>query len=433
MNIAIVGCGLIGRKRAVALSTDHQSKLVIVADIDAARVEHLAREHGCQATTDWEQVVNHQQVEAVIVSTVNKFLMPIAVAALERGKHVLCEKPLGRNASEAQRMVEAARTCHSERSEGSLVLKTGFNHRHHPAIWQAHELCSSGAIGPLMFIRSVYGHGGRVGYDKEWRADPDLAGGGELLDQGVHIIDLCRWFLGDFTEVTGYTGTYFWDLGRFGTVNAIAPQAKRSGGEQWTVNSNQYSVDSKTQVPSSKFQSPISNFSERSGDPRRGREVERPALSTGQAPTTEPPDYLTTKLPNYPTSLRLEDNGFAMLRTAAGQIATFHTSWTQWKNRFTFEVFGRDGYVIVDGLGGSYGTEKLIVGHRRPESGPPIEECYEFPGPDLSWQAEWQEFTSAIRENRQPLANGEDGLQVMQLIDAMYRSSRTGQVVKLDN
>lgn len=101
--------------------------------------------------------------------------MPIAVAALERGKHVLCEKPLGRNVSEAQRMVDAARVHY-------VVLKTGFNHRHHPAIWKAHELCTSGAIGPLMFLRCVYGHGGRPGYDKEWRADPDLAGGGEFRE-----------------------------------------------------------------------------------------------------------------------------------------------------------------------------------------------------------------------------------------------------------
>jgi predicted dehydrogenase len=130
---------------------------------------------------------------------------------------------------------------------------------------------------------------------------------------------------------------------------------------------------------------------------------------------------------------RLEDNAFALLRTADGQIAQFHTSWTQWKNRFTFEVFGRDGYVCVEGLGGSYGTESLEVGRRKREGGAPDVETFEFPGPDLSWQAEWQEFTSAIREGRQPLANGEDGLQAMRLIAAIYESARTGQVVRLES
>ena len=96
-------------------------------------------------------------------------------------------------------------------------------------------------------------------------------------------------------------------------------------------------------------------------------------------------------------------------------------------------MFGRDGYVRVDGLGGSYGPERLEVGRRKMEGGSPEVEVLEFPGPDLSWQAEWQEFTSAIREGRQPLANGEDGLQAMRLIDAIYKSARTGQVVRMEN
>ncbi len=262
MRIAIVGCGLIGRKRAAALATDHESKLIIVADIDAARAEQLAREQSCQATTDWEQVVNHPQIEAVIVSTVNKFLMPIAVAALERGKNVLVEKPMARNLAEARQVLHAANrvsaiadsainhlssaTRHSSLAtrHSSPALGVGFNHRHHPAIRQAHALCASGAIGSLMFVRCAYGHGGRPGYDKEWRADADLAGGGELLDQGVHVVDLCRWFLGDFTQVFGSTATYFWDLGYFGTAG-----------------SRQQAVISNIHFPTSNLQFPISNNS----------------------------------------------------------------------------------------------------------------------------------------------------------------------------
>jgi predicted dehydrogenase len=128
---------------------------------------------------------------------------------------------------------------------------------------------------------------------------------------------------------------------------------------------------------------------------------------------------------------QLEDNAFVMLRTLDGRIAHWHTSWTQWKNRFSFEVFGRDGYLLVNGLGGSYGTETLTVGYRRPESGPPIEERFEFSGPDLSWQVEWQEFVSAIRDGRQPLASGEDGVRTMRAVAAIYESARTGQLVRL--
>lgn len=363
MNVGIVGCGLIGKRRANVITQSLDDNLQIVADVDESRAKSVAAEIGCLATTDWREVVARDDVEAIIVSTPNKFLMPVTVAALEHGKHVLVEKPMARNLIEAEQVLQAA--VRRPRS----AVGVGFNHRYHPAIWKAHELCTQGAIGPLMFIRAVYGHGGRPGYDKEWRADPELSGGGELLDQGVHIIDLCRWFLGEFSEAAGFIGTCFWDLGYFLSVKDDQPSAI---GYQ---------------------QSEISN-------------------------------------PKSEIRNQLEDNAFVLLLTVSGQVAQFHTSWTQWKNRFTFEVFGREGYVRVEGLGGSYGPERLEVGRRKAEGGVPEIEVLDFPGPDLSWQAEWQEFTSAIREGRQPLANGEDGLQAMRLIAAIYESARTGQVVR---
>jgi predicted dehydrogenase len=344
-RVGIVGCGLIGKRRAT-VARESGDRVVAVADVDPGRAQSLAQENGCAWTQDWRDVVGRPDVDVVVVSTVNKILAPVTIAAARAGKHVLCEKPLGRNAREAQEMVEAAR-------QAGVILKTGFNHRHHPAIWRAHELSDQGAIGPLLFIRAIYGHGGRPGYDKEWRADADLCGGGELLDQGVHIVDLCRWFMGDFTEVFSATATYFWDLGYFAPENSQIAD-RRS---------------------------------------------------------------------------RLEDNAFGILRTAGGQTAQFHTSWTQWKNRFSFEAFGRDGYVRVEGLGGSYGVERLEFARRKPEGGAPNVEIVEYPGSDLSWQVEWQEFTTAIREGRQPLASDEDGLQTMRVIAALYRSSRCGQMV----
>src|SRR5207237_7906533 len=94
----------------------------------------------------------------------------------------------------------------------NVLVKVGFNHRFHPAFRKARTLFDAGAIGPLLYIRARYGHGGRLGYEREWRADPRLSGGGELLDQGVHLIDLARWFAGDFTQVTGHVASYFWPI-----------------------------------------------------------------------------------------------------------------------------------------------------------------------------------------------------------------------------
>ena len=88
----------------------------------------------------------------------------------------------------------------------------GFNHRYHRAFRKAREIFDSGALGEMMFVRGRYGHGGRPGYDKEWRAVPELSGGGELIDQGMHLIDLARWFLGDFEKVQGHIATYFWNM-----------------------------------------------------------------------------------------------------------------------------------------------------------------------------------------------------------------------------
>ena len=332
-HIAIVGAGLIGNKRAAALHSVNGCALCWVADVDEQRAEVLAKQYDSQATTDWQCVVADGDVNIVIVSTVNKALAQIAISALKMGKHVLCEKPLGRNPQESQMILESA-------EKNSVVLKTGFNHRHHPAVAKAKQLTDKGAIGRILFLRCRYGHGGRPGYEKEWRADKDLCGGGELLDQGVHVVDLFRYFAGDFSEAFGYTRTCFWNM-------------------------------------------------------------------------------------------QVEDNAFALFSNHNGVVASMHTSWTQWKNIFSLEIFGSEGYLIIEGLGGNYGIETLRVGRRRSKGGPPDEQVIEFPGPDISWQEEWKEFIAAIEQNREPIGNGWDGYQANRMIQAVYESAQKSQVVKI--
>lgn len=340
LGVSVVGCGLIGQRRAQIVFDSPNEFLTSVVDVDREKAELVAKNFDCKALTEWQEAINQAETDIVIVATPNKFLAPVAIAALNAGKHVLCEKPPGRNATETEQMVLAS-------EKNKRVLKVGFNHRYHPAVWKAHKLFEEGAIGRPMYIRAVYGHGGRPGYDKEWRGSADLSGGGEMLDQGVHIVDLCRWFLGDFSEVYASSGTFFWQLG------------------------------------------------------------------------------------DFPNGKQLEDNAFALLKTAAGQVAQLHTSWTQWKNRFSFEIFGEDGFLRIEGLGGSYGMETLSFGRRRPESGPPIMEDFEFSGEDLSWIDEWNDFTSAISQGSQPLSNGADGLNTMRVIAAFYQSAHSESVVRL--
>ena len=203
LNFAIIGCGLIGGKRAKALGAH---PLLYACDLNAERAAKLAQlVPGCVATTDVAQVLADPRVDAVIVATLNASLAPLSLAAVRAGKHVLVEKPGALNAAQL-RAVRAAASATGAR------VRLGYNHRFHPALRKARELVDSGVMGPMMFLRGRYGHGGRKGYDREWRADPALSGGGELIDQGVHMIDLAGWFLGDFPTVEGHATTSFWDM-----------------------------------------------------------------------------------------------------------------------------------------------------------------------------------------------------------------------------
>lgn len=309
-----------------------------MADVEGERAEAAGRDAGCAWTTSWADAVAREDVDAVVVATSNKWLSPVSLAALERGKHVLCEKPAGRTPDEVERLLEAA-------DAGGLTFKIGFNLRHAPAIARAHALCADGAIGDVTFLRARYGHGGRPGMESEWRCDAAVSGGGELLDQGVHLIDLGRWFAGDFGEVFAYTENYSW--------------------------------------------------------------------------------------PAPPGTEGVEDNAFVLLRAASGVVASLHVSWTQWKNVFSFEVFGTDGYVVVEGLGGSYGPCTLRHGRRRHEGGAPDESIEAFVGTEGSWTPEWQEFVSAIAENRPPLGSGLDALRASEAVHGAYESAGKGAAIVL--
>jgi predicted dehydrogenase len=202
-GVAIVGCGLIGQKRALALGG---CPLVICCDTQRIRAEELARRFpGAKAECDWSLAATNPEVEIVVVATTHDQLASVARLAAAAGKHVLIEKPGARRAGELDPVL-----CESERT-GARV-RVGFNHRYHRSLQAAHRIFREGVLGELMYVRGRYGHGGRPGYDREWRADPKISGGGELLDQGVHLIDLARWFLGDFSDVTGHIATYYWDM-----------------------------------------------------------------------------------------------------------------------------------------------------------------------------------------------------------------------------
>jgi predicted dehydrogenase len=324
LRFAIVGCGLIGRKRLNGLPSN---SLVAACDLILPRAGELASTAGqqCIATSDLDQALDAGP-DAVIVATLHSGLTPTAAACIRAGKHVLIEKPVATSVAELENLEDLAK-------KHGVLVRAGYNHRYHPAFLKAREIYETGSMGPLMFIRGRYGHGGRLGYEREWRADPRQSGGGELIDQGVHLIDLAGWFLGPWTAITGHTATYYWDM-------------------------------------------PV------------------------------------------------DDNAFLSLRNAAGNTAWLQASCTEWKNMFSFEIYGKYAKLHIEGLGGSYGPERLYHYQMLPQTGPPDTTIYEYSRGDESWSVETREFIQDIRLNRVPVPGLREAKATIAAVETIYAANR---------
>jgi predicted dehydrogenase len=221
INLAIIGCGLIGEKRATAIG--EFGKLTACYDQNSELTKSFALKHGCDASPDLNSIFENSEIQAVIIATRHDSLIELAIAAIAKGKHVLIEKPGGRNLEEFTVLLEKLRG-------EEQVVHIGYNHRYHRAIRRALDMTASGEIGEVMFLRARYGHGGRLGYNKEWRANKDVSGGGELIDQGSHLLDLSIAFLGDVELEFGATPNYYWEMPVEDNSFVVVKNAKGSIG-----------------------------------------------------------------------------------------------------------------------------------------------------------------------------------------------------------
>lgn len=204
-NVVIIGAGLQGNRRLPALLEDRRFKVTWVVDRVIRKAETMARRCYARYATDWHQAIGDKDVDVVLVLTYPDSHAEISIGALYAGKDVLCEKPLARTIDEAKDIVRTAKKT-------KRILKCGFNHRHHPGVAEAYRLFKQGVIGKPVFGRSRYGIAGRVGLEKEWRSDPKIVSGGQLMEQGIHLVDLFRWFLGEIDRVTGFTYAGHWPI-----------------------------------------------------------------------------------------------------------------------------------------------------------------------------------------------------------------------------
>jgi predicted dehydrogenase len=328
IRVGVIGVGGMGKRWAQVASEHPGSSVVAVCHPDDEKAEVFAKQFQCDASTVWQDICARKDVDAVVVATPHVLLTQVSRAALESGKHVFCEKPGGISSAAIHEGVRVA-------EQRGLRYRVNFNIRLHPAVALAKEKADAGAIGRLMFLKATYGHAGREGYEHEWWCDKAISGGGELIDQGSHIIDLANWFLGPFTSQATALETGFW---------RIAP---------------------------------------------------------------------------------LEDNAFVLLTNAHGQVAQLHASWTHWKKTFRLEAYGEKGYLLVDGLGGQYGLERLVQGERAFGREAPQEQSWEFPSepgrPDAALRNSWEEFLQSVEQGRDIGPSATDAVRTLKIIEAGYR------------
>lgn len=327
MRVGLVGIGGMGKRWAQVVSEHPESVLYAVCHLNQGRADAFAEQFGSKGYTDWQTLMEQDDIDAIVIATPHVLLTQVAQAALEAGKHVFCEKPGGISSAEIQKGVDIA-------ERNNLRYRVNFNLRLHPAIALAKKKIDQGAVGNLMFLRAVYGHGGREGYEKEWYCKKEISGGGELQDQGSHLLDLANWFLGPFTSQATFLETSFW---------------------------------------------PISP---------------------------------------------MEDNAFVLLKNQQGKVAQLHASWTHWKKTFHLELYGDGGYLLVEGLGGQYGLERLIHGERKLGRDAPQEQVWEFPSepgkPDTALKNSWDEFVQSVRQGRDIGPSAKDAVAVLKLIELGY-------------
>ena len=320
MNAAVIGCGLIGHRR---IGCSENLNVTVICDTNAERARRLACAYpAAHVYKEWSNAEERlKDVDIVFVATPHASLSGLAIDAIRCGKHVFIEKPGARSLEQLQQI-------RKEADVAGVLVRIGYNHRYHRAFRKARHIVDSGLLGKMMYVRGRYGHGGRTGYDTEWRMRQE--GGGELLDQGTHLIDLARWFLGEFTNVQGVAESYYWEA-------------------------------------------------------------------------------------------EANDNAFMLLRTEDGKTAQLHASCTEWKNLFSFEIFGRFGKLEISGLGGSYGVERLTHYRMLPEMGPPVTEIFEWPMADDSWGREVDAFLEDIHSGRQPEPGLDDAEAALRIVETLTR------------
>lgn len=328
LRVGIAGYGVVGKRRRECC--DRHPDIEVVAVCDRNLPGSGTFPDGVRHHDNYRDLLR-EPLDALIVCMTNDIAAEVTVAALEAGLHVLCEKPPGRDMADIDSVLAA-----SDRHP-TLRLMYGFNHRYHESVQEALEIVRSGRLGRIINLRGVYGKSKLITFNQaDWRAKREVAGGGVLLDQGIHMVDLMRMFAGEFVDVYSFVSNSHW-----------------------------------------------------------GYDV--------------------------------EDNAYALMRTADGVIALLNSSATQWRHQFSLDINMQRGGIVLRGIlsgSKSYGAETLTVVEADPDNdnGDPRETTRNYTS-DPSWDEEIAVFARAIRDGV-PIQSGSaaEARRTMELVYRIYHA-----------
>jgi predicted dehydrogenase len=325
LRVGIAGYGVVGKRRRQFI--DIHPMLRTVAVSDRCFTGDGVLPDGVKHYRTFQRMLEAERLDMLFVSLTNDVAAEATIAGLERGLHVFCEKPPGRDLADVARIIAA------ERDHPALKLKFGFNHRYHDSVRDALAVVRNGELGTIINLRAVYGKSAIINFTSDWRTKRSIAGGGILLDQGVHMVDLLRLFAGEFSEIHSFVSNRHWNHD-------------------------------------------------------------------------------------------VEDNAYALMRTADGKIAMLHSSATQWRHRFSLDITLQRGALILSGIlsgSKSYGAETLtVVRADEKDQGDPREETTRY-NRDNSWHDEIVDFADSVLRAR-PVIEGssQDALETMRLVYRIY-------------
>lgn len=219
LRVGIAGFGTVGKRRYQLMKIN--PNLQVVAICDRSLKDGYDSKEDLKIYNDFRDLIAQESLDVLYVCLTNDVASEATILGLKKNMHVFCEKPPGRNLAEVRAIIEV------EKQNTHLKLKFGFNHRYHDSIREALKIVSSGEMGRVINIRGVYGKSAIVNIADGWRAKREIAGGGILLDQGIHMVDLIRLFAGEMEEIKSYVSNDYWKLDV--EDNAFALMKSKSG------------------------------------------------------------------------------------------------------------------------------------------------------------------------------------------------------------